>query len=635
MKYKDSQGNYKGVNTVGETTTEEQVAAVNTAGANQVSAVQAKGQEVLESIPSDYTDLSNDVDNLQSAVDHVDGNILPNGYTVHDNLYINASGGITGSTSAGTSVLALPCEPSTTYKIWKNTVSVMRVACGTALPAAGVGGTMLGKNDPASNDEIIVTTRNNSVYLYLQLYVSGDSADLKTNAVHLGTLTIEKVTDGTVFYGQINDTRKLEINIDLKAGRYKLTADKFTSADTDATTCRIQFNQGDTSYSIYVNRDEAVDVDFVLPRDGIRFTIWASTGAATSSGDAFTVENFKLFRYSDVICEFTNDISALNKKQGYKSLVKNPYPLNFYTVDSESGDTVTRLQEVISTTHAHCRTDADLAILATYYDHVAISNYWPSMPVYPLSAYFTTVPTNFLSSPNAEQVHLAGLSASAHFCSVGSFLSRESEKWDGTVYEMIDEAKGTMQFSNAGGITINHPKSNDALSSVDIIDLLDNSSGIFAMEIYNANLFRNHGAETAYALDIWDEILATGRQIFGVAVPDHYCQYWVSEGLHFGFCHVMVGAKTEQEILSAYSIGRFYSSIYNDTLKFKNINYTTTAGFTVETTESATITFVTANGRSTPVTGTTATYTPVDGDVYVRAEATNGTNTLYTNAVIL
>ena len=40
---------------------------VNTAGATQVAAIAAKGAEVLESIPSDYTELSQDVDDLKSA----------------------------------------------------------------------------------------------------------------------------------------------------------------------------------------------------------------------------------------------------------------------------------------------------------------------------------------------------------------------------------------------------------------------------------------------------------------------------------------------------------------------------------------------------------------------------------------
>lgn len=41
---------------------------VNQAGATQVAAIQAKGTEVLNSIPADYTELSNDVDDLKSDI---------------------------------------------------------------------------------------------------------------------------------------------------------------------------------------------------------------------------------------------------------------------------------------------------------------------------------------------------------------------------------------------------------------------------------------------------------------------------------------------------------------------------------------------------------------------------------------
>lgn len=44
------------------------VQAINTAGSNQVTAVQNKGTQVLNSIPADYTELSGEVGNLKSAV---------------------------------------------------------------------------------------------------------------------------------------------------------------------------------------------------------------------------------------------------------------------------------------------------------------------------------------------------------------------------------------------------------------------------------------------------------------------------------------------------------------------------------------------------------------------------------------
>lgn len=78
MKVKDTNNEYIGVDVVAETATATQVSAiqaagttqvsaVNTAGSTQVQAVEDKGDEVLASIPADYTELSDEVDNLKSA----------------------------------------------------------------------------------------------------------------------------------------------------------------------------------------------------------------------------------------------------------------------------------------------------------------------------------------------------------------------------------------------------------------------------------------------------------------------------------------------------------------------------------------------------------------------------------------
>lgn len=56
---------------------------VNAAGATQIAAIGAKGEEVLESIPSDYTTLSNDVDELKSDLDDLESGL----FIISDNLF--------------------------------------------------------------------------------------------------------------------------------------------------------------------------------------------------------------------------------------------------------------------------------------------------------------------------------------------------------------------------------------------------------------------------------------------------------------------------------------------------------------------------------------------------------------------
>lgn len=66
---KDPNGDgYLPQNVVTDQSTSEQVALINSTGAAQVSAIQAKGTQTLDSIPEDYTALQGEVDDLKSAV---------------------------------------------------------------------------------------------------------------------------------------------------------------------------------------------------------------------------------------------------------------------------------------------------------------------------------------------------------------------------------------------------------------------------------------------------------------------------------------------------------------------------------------------------------------------------------------
>lgn len=66
LKYKNSQGQYVGVNSISDRSTAEQLAAIqaagtenlqsiNTAGVTQIQAVNTKGEQVMDSIPETYT----------------------------------------------------------------------------------------------------------------------------------------------------------------------------------------------------------------------------------------------------------------------------------------------------------------------------------------------------------------------------------------------------------------------------------------------------------------------------------------------------------------------------------------------------------------------------------------------------
>lgn len=82
MKYKNSSGNYVGINAIAEQTTAEEVAdiqAASTAAQGEITTltetkkteITNKGNETLASIPQDYTSLSNEVSSLSSAINNI------------------------------------------------------------------------------------------------------------------------------------------------------------------------------------------------------------------------------------------------------------------------------------------------------------------------------------------------------------------------------------------------------------------------------------------------------------------------------------------------------------------------------------------------------------------------------------
>lgn len=82
MQYRDSNGDYVGVDAVSERTTAE-----------YLSAIEEKGETTLESIPEDYTVLSDDVENLKGAFDEYSNLVNPDelvyGYLSGSNVVAN------------------------------------------------------------------------------------------------------------------------------------------------------------------------------------------------------------------------------------------------------------------------------------------------------------------------------------------------------------------------------------------------------------------------------------------------------------------------------------------------------------------------------------------------------------------
>ena len=291
------------------------------------------------------------------------------------------------------------------------------------------------------------------------------------------------------------------------------------------------------------------------------------------------------------------------------------------------------VSDVVSVSHAHCTTQEQFDTLKGKYRHIALSNYHPSKAWYPLDKHFENI-GDAIGSPNAEHAYFTGVPSKCHMNSLGSYYSDPTDNpWGGTPEEFIGETMKGMKMATGGGVTINHPYWS-GLTAAKIIDIMNATSGVIALEVWNATCERDNSKGNAEA--IWDGVLSNGTQIFATAVPDHEAQYHPNEDTYgFGYNHMLVTNETEEEILNAYKIGRFYATLYNDGLTLEEIGIAS-GTLSIEVSEAAVFKFVTATRTVTTETAsTTGTFEIQSDDVYVRVEATRGSNKLWTNAIML
>lgn len=68
ISYKDNEGVYHGINTLGETATINQLTSIRNEASRQIGNIQQAGDAARDSVPLEYTTLSDKVDNLESSI---------------------------------------------------------------------------------------------------------------------------------------------------------------------------------------------------------------------------------------------------------------------------------------------------------------------------------------------------------------------------------------------------------------------------------------------------------------------------------------------------------------------------------------------------------------------------------------
>lgn len=310
-------------------------------------------------------------------------------------------------------------------------------------------------------------------------------------------------------------------------------------------------------------------------------------------------------------------------------------------------------QQICSFSHAHARVKNNDGTKGTVYQryldnvvsdgarHIAFSNYYPSEPFYPLSDWFENVPNGIIGCPNAEHhnfigwgaLHMSGIGCTAITGMPGGVTPIGANM---TVEGAVPYILNTLQYSDGGGITINHPgwtvmqneqngyyRWTRANSKDAVLYLLDLDDRVIGMEIRNTSSLPLIGAgddtednENVNSVQLWDEILKTGKRCWGFCVPDHETEWgakWTGRNV------LLVDAFDEHTCLKAYRNGNFYSKVFNSALAFASISYANDT-FSVSAPLAESVQII-IDGERTAYSGTNVSVSIPSTATYVRAEA--------------
>ncbi len=264
--------------------------------------------------------------------------------------------------------------------------------------------------------------------------------------------------------------------------------------------------------------------------------------------------------------------------------------------------------------------------------HFAISNYYPSKPTYPLEEYFEDVPDDALGCPNAE---MSTNDSRGHYCAVGSRFDN-GDGYDGNWRDLFEEILAELAYDDGGGIVINHPK-RTGLPIDGLLDRVDFDSRVLGVEAYNHRCEAKYGG-TGDSLSIWDELLLTGRMVYGFFNPDYHAPWypvpdWTDDT--YGRNVLLVPSATEEAAALAYRRGHFYGALRGSGLAFERIAVRE-GEIAVETNDADRIDFISDRCLVRTERDRTAAYALNGKETYVRIEAEDeGGERIFSQPILL
>ena len=187
--------------------------------------------------------------------------------------------------------------------------------------------------------------------------------------------------------------------------------------------------------------------------------------------------------------------------------------------------------------------------------------------------------------------------------------------------DAYDNILANLQYSDGGGIIVNHMNWTDETRSVDydivrfVMDSLDYDERVLGTDMVEGG----HQYSIAPNTERIDTILSTGRRCWIFCQGDWNRQYGRNVLLLPSNFDNLTKAEQEHECLKAYRNGSFYSRLSNTNLDITSLSYEN--GVYSISVANADKIVITVDGVATEYNGTTASQTISSSAVYVRAMA--------------
>ena len=182
--------------------------------------VQAKGTEVLDSIPSDYTELSGEVADLKNALQQVDDALFDPSKNVYDTdtEWVNgtfSSGTLVELTTGTNNAVTVDYIPVTAEENWVISWKAVDLNCTMYVETYNASKTWISSLGNSAMNAVTrsrtISTPENCAYIRLRIYRSG--ADWQT--IIPTEIQVEKGTTPTEYEQKTNVSKLIAINADI------------------------------------------------------------------------------------------------------------------------------------------------------------------------------------------------------------------------------------------------------------------------------------------------------------------------------------------------------------------------------------------------------------------------------------